>query len=40
MELPKIGDMERIVSRVAVGRVNPRELQQLRAALESTALLT
>lgn len=39
MELPKIGDIERIVSRVAVGRVNPRELQQLRAALESTALL-
>lgn len=39
MELPKIGDMERIVSRVAVGRVNPRELQQLRVALESTALL-
>lgn len=39
MELPKIGDMERIVSRVAVGRVNPRELQQLRCALESTALL-
>ena len=39
MELPKIGDMERIVSRVAVARVNPRELQQLRAALESTALL-
>lgn len=39
MELPKIGDMERIVSRVAVERVNPRELQQLRAALESTALL-
>lgn len=39
MELPKIGDMERIVSRVAVMRVNPRELQQLRAALESTALL-
>ncbi len=39
MELPKIGDMERIVSRVAVGRVNPRELQQLRAALESTTLI-
>lgn len=39
MELPKIGDMERIVGRVATGRVNPRELQQLRAALESTALL-
>lgn len=39
MELPKIGDMERIVSRVATGRVNPREMQQLRTALESTALL-
>lgn len=39
MELPKIGDMERVVSKVAVGRANPRELQQLRAALESTALL-
>lgn len=39
MELPKIGDMERIVSRVVVGRVNPRELQQLRSALESTAHL-
>lgn len=39
MELPKIGDMERIVSRVAVGRVNPRELQQLRTALESTHTL-
>ena len=38
-ELPKIGDMERIVSRVAVGRVNPRELQQLRAALESITAL-
>lgn len=39
MEMPKIGDMERIVSRVSAGRVNPRELQQLRAALESTALI-
>ena len=39
MELPKIGDMERIVSKVAVARANPRELQQLRCALESTATL-
>ena len=39
MELPKIGDMERIVSRVATAKVNPRELQQLRYALESTATL-
>lgn len=39
MELPKIGDMERIVSRIATAKVNPRELQQLRYALESTATL-
>jgi len=39
MELPKVGDMERIVGRVSVGRVNPRELVQLRQALESTTLI-
>jgi len=33
-ELSRIGDLERIVSKVAVGRVNPREMQQLRVALE------
>lgn len=38
-ELGKIGDLERIVSKVAVGRANPREMQQLRLALESVALL-
>ncbi len=38
-ELPKIGDMERIVSRVATSRVNPRELQQLRVSLESITAL-
>ncbi len=32
-ELQKIGDLERIVSKVAVGRVNPRELLQLKTAL-------
>lgn len=31
--LRELGDLERIVSRVAVGRVNPRELVQLRSAL-------
>lgn len=36
-ELEKIGDLERIVSKVAVGRANPREMQQLRFALESVA---
>lgn len=34
-ELSRVGDLERIVSKVAVGRVNPREMQQLRVALES-----
>lgn len=34
-ELAKIGDLERIVSKVSVGRANPREMQQLRLALES-----
>ena len=38
-ELARIGDLERIVSKVAVGRANPRDMQQLRIALESTAIL-
>lgn len=33
--LAAIGDLERIVSKVAVGRANPREMQQLRIALQS-----
>lgn len=37
--LPAIGDLERIVSKVAVGRVSPREMQQLRMALEAIAPL-
>lgn len=32
-ELAEVGDMERIVSKLAVGRVNPRELVQLAKAL-------
>lgn len=39
MELSKIGDLERIVSKVATGRINPREMQQLRAALETVVIL-
>lgn len=35
MEL--IGDMERIISKVAVGRITPREMVQLRVALSATA---
>ncbi|MDO4726415.1 MAG: DNA mismatch repair protein MutS [Porphyromonadaceae bacterium] len=33
--LEKIGDLERIVSKVAVGRINPREMWQLMIALKS-----
>lgn len=39
MELGKIGDLERIVSKVSTGRINPREMQQLRAALETVVVL-
>ena len=34
-EMHRIGDMERIVSKVAVGRVSPREVMQLRHALNA-----
>ena len=37
-EIKKIGDLERLISKVAVGRVNPRELLQLSRAL--TSLIT
>jgi len=33
--LKRLGDMERIVAKVAVGRVSPREIVQLRVALEA-----
>ncbi len=33
--LSMIGDLERIISKVAVGRVNPREVVQLKAALKA-----
>lgn len=33
-ELKLIGDLERLISKVAVGRISPRELGQLRKALE------
>ena len=38
-ELAKAGDMERVVSKVAVGRATPRDMQQLRFALEAVATL-
>ena len=38
-ELPRVGDLERLVSRISTRRANPRELQQLRLALESAATI-
>lgn len=37
--LKRLGDMERIIGKVAVGRANPREIVQLRIALESLELI-
>ena len=34
-ELERIGDLERILSKVAVGRITPREVGQLKTALEA-----
>ena len=34
LSLKKIGDLERLVSKVATGRINPRELHQLKNSLE------
>lgn len=36
-QLALIGDLERIISKVAVGRVNPREVVQLKVALHALA---
>ncbi|MBP3251379.1 MAG: DNA mismatch repair protein MutS, partial [Prevotella sp.] len=36
-QLHHVGDLERIISKVAVGRVSPREVVQLRVALEAVA---
>ena len=32
-----VGDLERLVTKAAVGRINPREMQQLRRSLEAVA---
>ncbi len=34
-ELRKIGDLERMISRVAVGKITPREVNQMRTALDA-----
>jgi DNA mismatch repair protein MutS len=34
--LKQIGDLERLISKVAVGRINPREMNQLKRALKNT----
>ncbi|MBP3228511.1 MAG: DNA mismatch repair protein MutS [Bacteroidaceae bacterium] len=37
LDLPRVGDLERLVSKVSTARANPREMQQLRHALEGAA---
>ena len=39
VELAKVGDLERLVSKLATRRINPREMQQLRTALETVVIL-
>ena len=36
-QLHRVGDLERIISKVAVGRVSPREVVQLKVALQAVA---
>lgn len=36
LHLKHIGDLERLISKVAVGRINPREMNQLKKALKNT----
>jgi DNA mismatch repair protein MutS len=38
-QLPLIGDLERIISKVAVGRANPREIVQLKIALKAIEVI-
>lgn len=38
-EIARVGDLERILSRIATGRILPRELIQLKSALEATETL-
>ena len=33
--IARIGDLERLISRVAVGRISPREVIQLKLSLDS-----
>lgn len=35
--LKQMGDLERLVGKIAVGRINPREMQQLKKALKATS---
>lgn len=38
-ELRQVGDLERLISKVATGRISPRELMQIRRALDAIAPL-
>lgn len=39
-EVKTVGDLERLITKAAVGRINPREMQQLRRALEAVDRLS
>ena len=39
VQLKLIGDLERLISKVPLGKINPREVRQLRKALEATDVL-
>jgi DNA mismatch repair protein MutS len=34
--LKQIGDLERLISKVSVGRINPREMNQLKKGIKNT----
>ena len=38
-QLSRLGDLERVVSKIAVGRIAPREMRQLATALEAVGML-
>jgi DNA mismatch repair protein MutS len=38
-QLHRVGDLERIIGKASVGRISPREVQQLKIALEAVAII-
>ena len=38
-QLQRVGDLERIIAKASVGRISPREMLQLKVALEAVAAI-